>query len=97
MFIHVNCSCRIDIARWERHLNPSFGTPSLENLEGQPYLSFGTLNSAASYCLRLLSKSDTQQLERGRLTLVLEQSLELLLSQALLYILDPRLSPQVIL
>lgn len=87
----------IDVSNWERHLSPSFGTPSLDHFDGPPSLSFGTLNAVATYCLRILSKSTdaTLQLERTRLSLVLEQSLSLLLSQALLYILDPRLSPQV--
>lgn len=87
----------IDVSNWERHLSPSFGSPSLEHFDGPPSLSFGTLNAVASYCLRILSKSSdaTLQLERSRLSLVLEQSLSLLLSQALLYILDPRLASQV--
>ena len=94
---HGFFSCwSIDIARWERNLHPSFGTPSVESFDTPPSLSFGTLNAAASHCLRLLSKSETSALDRGRLTLVLEQSLCLLLSQALLYIRDPRLPPQVI-
>ena len=97
------------MAKWDRHLSPSFGSPSFDqqqqnDLGGNPALclpslSFGTLNAAGSHCLRLLSKSDglQQQLgsdQRGRLNLVLEQSLSLLLSQALLYILDPRSSAQ---
>ena len=52
---------RIDIARWERHLDPSFGTPAPSN-EGDagapantPPLSFGTLNAVASHCLRQLA------------------------------------------
>ena len=68
----------------------------MDSFDVPPSLSFGTLNAAASHCLRILSKAETSPLERSRLTLVLEQSLSLLLSQALLYILDPRLSAQVL-
>lgn len=82
------------MAKWERHLSPSFGTPSLDHLDAPPSLSFGTLNAVASHTLRILSKPDQQLDQRSRLTLVLEQSLSLLLSQALLYILDPRLCAQ---
>lgn len=86
------------MAKWERHLNPSFGTPSLDHVDGPPSLSFGSLNAVASHTLRLLSKPDQQPEQqsdlRNRITMVLEQSLSLLLSQALLYILDPRLCPQ---
>lgn len=84
------------MAKWERHLSPSFATPTFDHLEAPPVLSFGTLNAVASHMLRILSKPDQQQEQeqRNKLTLVLEQSLSLLLSQALLYILDPRLCPQ---
>jgi len=89
----------IDVAKWERHLSPSFGTPSLDHATEEqqtPVLSFGTLNAVASHCLRILSKPDSiQQQQRSRFALVLEQALSLLLSQALLYILDPRISSQV--
>lgn len=84
----------IDVAKWERHLNPTFGTPSLDHLDAPPSLSFGTLNTVASHCLRILSKPGQPSEQHGNLTLVLEQSLSLLLSQALLYLLDPRLCPQ---
>jgi nuclear pore complex protein Nup188 len=90
-FILLN---RIDVAKWERHLSPSFSTPSLDHLEASPSLSFGTLNAVASHTLRILSKPDQQPNQRNHLTMVLEQSLSLLLSQALLYILDPRLCAQ---
>lgn len=94
------------MAKWDRHLSPSFGSPSLEHgksaeLTGTlswPTLSFGTLNAAGSHCLRLLSRPEAPrpeaQQQRGRLNLVLELSLSLILSQALLYILDPRSTAQ---
>ena len=87
----------IDVAKWERHLSPSFSSPSLDHeTEAAPTLSFGTLNVVASHCLRILAKADSIQADqRSRFALVLEQALSLLLSQALLYILDPRISSQV--
>ena len=84
----------IDVAKWERHLSPTFGTPSLDHLDSPPSLSFGTLNTVASHCLRILAKPGQPSEQHAQLTLVLEQSLSLLLSQALLYLLDPRLCPQ---
>ncbi|CAG0888352.1 unnamed protein product [Darwinula stevensoni] len=90
-----------DVSQWVPILSTSFATPSLswdssDGVTGDTSLSFGTILGAATACIRVLPKCTAEGVEgemRGRVVVsVLEQSLSLALSQALLILSSPNQS-----
>ncbi|KAL3870342.1 hypothetical protein ACJMK2_038416 [Sinanodonta woodiana] len=95
----------MDINEYEPFLAVGFSTPTVHN-DSAP--TFGTLLSCISVCMRMLSKSDTrvispqrhldhttrQAVSRHVVMFVLENSLYIALSQAMLYLKNPNMSPR---
>ncbi|XP_076308218.1 nuclear pore complex protein Nup188 isoform X4 [Tachypleus tridentatus] len=94
----------VDVGQWQIMLDISFSTPGVEH---SGPLSFGTILSCINMCVRALTKNERVSspaklshlegplpTERLRLQYVLETSLTLLLSQALLCLLHPALKPR---
>eukprot|EP00095_Tigriopus_kingsejongensis_P005661 maker-scaffold209_size256900-snap-gene-1.27 protein:Tk05661 transcript:maker-scaffold209_size256900-snap-gene-1.27-mRNA-1 annotation:"nucleoporin nup188 homolog" len=89
-----------DPMEWEQLLGIGFSSPTFEQNDG---LTYGTLISISSICIRNITKGDRSpspgsspgkgaesHLDKKRLILVLEQSMTVMVSQALLFISDPR-------
>uniref|UniRef100_A0A2C9KHI0 Nucleoporin Nup188 N-terminal subdomain III domain-containing protein n=1 Tax=Biomphalaria glabrata TaxID=6526 RepID=A0A2C9KHI0_BIOGL len=100
----VLCDQGIDVSDWEPILSLGFGTPSLDG--DRNGLTFGTLINCVNVCVRHLVKNDTKlsphrsspedanssQVSKNVVHLVLELSLDLLMSQACRYLRDPELA-----
>ncbi|XP_022247521.1 nucleoporin NUP188 homolog [Limulus polyphemus] len=94
----------VDVGQWQIMLDISFSTPGVEH---SGPLSFGTILSCINMCVRALTKNERMSspaklshlegplpTERLHLQYVLETSLTLLLSQAVLCLLHPALKPR---
>lgn len=90
-----------DPAEWEQLLGIGFSSPTFEQNDG---LTYGTLISISNLCIRSITKVDRSlspsqgspsnsgesQLDRKRVIIILEQSMSVMVSQALLFLSDPR-------
>ncbi|TRY70692.1 hypothetical protein TCAL_16356 [Tigriopus californicus] len=90
-----------DYGEWEQLLGIGFSSPTFEQNDG---LTFGTLISISNLCIRNITRVDRSpspsrgspsstgesQLDRKRVIIILEQSMSVMVSQALLFLSDPR-------
>ena len=97
----------LDTDAYEQLLQIGFSTPAFEQDEST-CLSYGTVISVSNFCIRAMTHGDrspsparsssagsaAMQMDRKRLVLVLEQSLTLLISQALLSFAHDKLMPR---
>ncbi|XP_005100205.2 nucleoporin NUP188 homolog [Aplysia californica] len=97
----------LDVTEWDRVLGIGFGTPALESAsEG---VTFGTLLYCVTVCVRHLAKGEggklsphrsspddptRHQVPRPVIHFALENSLDILMSQACRYLRDPNLVPR---